>query len=112
MARRSWVWDPMLKELVEITPGAPVEQRAPMIVPDLPGYVSPVSGLWVEGRKARREDLKRTGSRPWEGMESERKEAARQRAYAEQRSEQKLDAAVRTAYYQLSPDKRRVLEGR
>lgn len=112
MARRSWVWCPKRKELVEITTNTQPEQRAPMVVPDLPGYVSPVTGIWVEGRKARREDLKRTGSRPWEGIESERKEVARQHAYAEQKADVQLDRGVREVYYQMSPSKRRAIEGR
>lgn len=30
---------------------------------DLPAYRSPVTGAWIEGRAARREDLARTNSR-------------------------------------------------
>jgi hypothetical protein len=50
---------------------------APYIQPDIPGYESPIDGRWIEGRRARREDLKRSNSRPWEGLEQEKKEAAR-----------------------------------
>jgi hypothetical protein len=35
----------------------------PYIRSDLPGYMSPVTGKWIEGRSARREDLARTGCR-------------------------------------------------
>ena len=35
----------------------------PYVRGDLPGYVSPVTGKWIEGRAARREDLARTGCR-------------------------------------------------
>lgn len=35
----------------------------PYIRSDLPGYVSPVTGKWIEGRAARREDLAKTGCR-------------------------------------------------
>lgn len=97
-------------ELVHAEPeyyGEPADTH--LVVPDLPGYVSPVTGLWVEGRAARREDLKRTGSRPWEGLEQEQKEVARQRQYEEQRTEQRIDAAVRTAWAQMSPEWRRRL---
>lgn len=38
-------------------------QNAPSIHSDLPGYISPVGNGWVEGRSARREDLKRSGCR-------------------------------------------------
>lgn len=110
--RRRFVWDPKLNELVEIDPIARAEQHAPMVVPDLPGYQSPVTGLWVEGRKQRREDLKRTGSRPYEGLESERKEAARRVAYHEQAQDRRLEERAREVFYQMPPERRRILEGR
>ena len=111
--RRRYVYDPRTKEMVEIDANARTEQRAPMVVPDLPGYVSPVTGLWVEGRKQRREDLKRTNSRPWEGLQQERAEAARRERYDEQRRDQRLEHAARDAYHQrLTPAQRRLVEGR
>jgi hypothetical protein len=110
MARRRWVWDPKVNDLVEVSTEYQQAQAAPMVVPDLPGYQSPVTGLWVEGRKARREDLARTGCRAWEGKAQEVKEATRQREYVEQKRDVKLDAAVRTAFHQLSPQQRRALE--
>lgn len=67
---------------------------APMIMTDLPGYESPVTGKWIEGRKARLEDLRRTGSRPYEGFEQEKKEADRQRAYQEHEQDVALDAII------------------
>lgn len=33
----------------------------PLYTPDTPGYQSPVTGEWIEGRRARREDLKKHG---------------------------------------------------
>jgi len=39
------------------------KHQAPFIWSDLEGYVSPVGSGWVEGRAARREDLKRSGCR-------------------------------------------------
>jgi hypothetical protein len=36
---------------------------APLIVSDLPEYISPVTRKPIEGRAARREDLKRSGCR-------------------------------------------------
>lgn len=71
--RRRYVYDPASKELVEVS--ARRSQALHFIQPDLPGYESPVTGKWIEGRKARREDLLRTNSRPWEGREQEVKEA-------------------------------------
>ena len=106
-------WVQINGELVEITPNHQAPQReAPRIHADLPDYQSPIDGRIVHGRKGRREDLKRTRSRPWEGREQEEKEAARQRAYNEQRDDARLDEHARRAYYCLSPEKRRILENR
>lgn len=110
MARRRFVQ--RNGELVEVTPDYVPEPRTSLnILPDLPGYASPVDGAWVEGRKARREDLRRTGSRPYEGFEQESKEAARQRAYQEAKIDQSLERAAWKAWYELPPSKRRLLRG-
>jgi putative FmdB family regulatory protein len=50
---------------------------APMVLADLPGYVSPTTGRWIEGRVARREDLRVSGCRPYEQGEREAAEARR-----------------------------------
>ena len=97
-------------ELIEVTNDYQQEPKADIhILPDLPGYESPVSGLWIEGRAARREDMKRHGARPWEGLEQERKEADRQKAYQAAAYEKKLDEAAWRAYNEMSPEKRRIL---
>lgn len=83
---------------------------APMGIVDIPAYVSPVSGKLINSRKQRVEDLKESGSRPWEGLEQEQKEADRQKAYREAEADKKLTKAVETAYAQLSPEKKQVLE--
>ena len=79
-----------------------------MIFRDLPGYQSQ-SGLYVEGRRARREDLKRMRSRPWEGFAQERKEAERQKAYSAAKLDESLTKTVSEAFYQLPPRKREIL---
>lgn len=99
-------------ELVEITKDYALDPQGPLIVPDLPGYLSEGTGLWVEGRAQRREDLKRSGCRPWEGLEQEKKEAARQQGYAEQKLDASLTRTASEAFYQLPPSKRAVLTGR
>jgi hypothetical protein len=86
--RRRFIWDAKLKELVEVPIGRVPTVAAPYVHPDLPGYESPVTGLWVEGRRARREDLKRNHCRPYEGREQEAKEAAK----AQAENERKLDS--------------------
>ncbi len=92
MSRKTYHWIDGELVLVKIDGKYIVDDRpqadAPFVQPDLPGYESPVTGKWVEGRKARREDLKRTNSRPWEGIEAERKEAAKYRAEQDRKTDQ------------------------
>ena len=78
---------------------------------DIPAYVSPVSGKWVNSRRERTGDLKRTDSRPWEGLEQEKKEAARQQAYREAAEDKALEKAVVDAWQTLTPEKQAVLSG-
>lgn len=73
-------------------------------------YISPTSGKAITTQRARREDLARSGCRPWEGMESETRQAARVRAGEEKKQDAKLHESVARAYHQLSPDKRRILD--
>jgi predicted nucleic acid-binding Zn ribbon protein len=73
-------------------------------------YESPTTGKVVTSHKARKDDLKRSRARPWEGMEVEKQEAARKRAYQDQKHDAKLEDASRRAFHQLSPTKRRILE--
>lgn len=94
--RRRFVYDPTTKELVEVA--ARKANALHFIQDDLPGYESPVTGQWIEGRRARREDLKRTGSRPWEGMEQEQKEAAKIRARQEVRLDQLAERMAHRAW--------------
>lgn len=61
---------------------------------DIPAYVSPVTGKWINSRRERAEDLKATNSRPWEGMAEEKKEADRQRAYKEAEQDAKLEKCI------------------
>jgi hypothetical protein len=79
---------------------------------DLPGYESPIDGHWVEGRKARREDLKRSGSRPWEGLAAEKAHAAR----IQRENDKQLDElATRMAHraWDQAPERiRRVFRGK
>lgn len=77
-----------------------------MIFGDLPGYKSEVTGQWVEGRVQRREDLKRSGCRPWEGLEQEKKEATRAQQYADQRLDRSLERSAGEVYGQFRVTKR------
>lgn len=86
--------------------------NASMVVADLPSYQSPIDGKWIDGRKARQEDLKRSGSRPWEGLESERKEAAKTKQYEDEKLDASLTKSASEAFYQLPPSKREILKGK
>jgi hypothetical protein len=83
---------------------------APAVQADLPGYQSPTTGRWIEGRAARRDDLKRSGARPWEGFDQEKKEAQKRLAEREAKSDAKLEKVIRESFHQLPPAKRRALE--
>ena len=74
-------------------------------------YLSPVNGRPITTQRARRDDLARTHSRQWEGLEQEIKEDKRQLAYKEAASDKKLEESARKAYAGLSPEKKRVLGG-
>ena len=104
--RRRYVYDPARKELVETA--ARKSRALHFIQPDLPGYQSPVTGLWVEGRKARREDLLRTSSRPWEGLEQERKEAAKATAAKERQLDQLAERMAHRAWAEAPERVRKV----
>jgi len=82
----------------------------PAIVhPDLPGYQSPVTGEWIEGKKARLEDLKKHRCIPYDpGM---KQDAARERARIEAREFDKVKESAARAFFSMAPDKQRILRG-
>jgi len=110
--RRRWVWDRQAGALVEVSLHRPSEPLAPAVWDDLPPYESPIDGKLVDGRRQRREDLLRSGCRPYEGRQQEAQEAAKIR----QRYERQLDqAAEKMAYraWDQAPERvRRVFRGR
>lgn len=75
-------------------------------------YCSPVNGEVIASHAARRNDLAKTHSRPWEGVEQERKEAARHVAHEEKKADARLDDGIRKVYHQLPVRHRRAVEGR
>ena len=83
--------------------------EAPAVQADLPGYQSPIDGRWIEGRRARTEDLKRNNCRPWEGMETERKEAVKRAAEADREFDAKTEAAVHETFNAMSAESQRAL---
>lgn len=83
--------------------------EAPAVQADLPGYQSPIDGRWVEGRRARVEDLKRNNCRPWEGMESERKEAIKRADAADAEFGKKIETGIAEVYNGMSAESQRAL---
>ena len=73
-------------------------------------YTSPIDGRPITTKQARVEDLRRSGSRPWEGMEQEKKVAKERKAYEEKVEDKKLETAAVQAWQSLKPEQRRVLE--
>lgn len=91
-------YSPELGCMVEIPLEAPELARGPVVWDDLPGYHSPVTGLWVEGRRQRRNDLAATHSRPYEGRETEEKEAAKVRAERDRQTDQLAEKMAHRAW--------------
>lgn len=112
MARRRWVWDPTVKALVEVD----VNYRAPSVAPevwdDLPAYESPIDGRMVEGRRQRRNDLARSGCRPYEGREQEQKEANKVRAEADRNLDRIAENMAHTAWAEAPERVRKHFRGR
>ena len=65
---------------------------APHIVMDYPGYTCPVTGTWVEGRAAHRENLKRQGCRVLEPGET--RDSRRAMEQADAALDKSLDATA------------------
>lgn len=85
--------------------------QAAYVMPDLPGYESPIDGKWVEGRAQRREDLKRHGCIPYDP--EMKKDAKRFNEDMARKNERALDEAAHRAFYSLDAKKQRLLrEGR
>lgn len=105
--RKSYVQDPKTGQLVPKEEFYAQQYDAPFIMGDLPDYESPIDGRVISGRAARREDLRRSGCREWEGMEQEKKEAHRWKVENERKLDQKLEQNLWRAWYSMSPDKRK-----
>jgi hypothetical protein len=79
---------------------------SPMGMVDIPAYESPATGKWITSRSERREDLKRSGCREWEGADVERKESAKIKAANEAKQDAALEHTVRKAWQDLPPSKK------
>jgi len=89
-------------ELVEVPVNAPVRKPvAPAILGDLPEYESPIDDSIIAGRKQRREDLRRSGCRPYEGWDVEKREADKVRAEMDRKAEKRWEERVEQTYYEI-----------
>ena len=71
----TYVWSDAIDHWVDKKTNEPMyvpdrgpEPSIPMVVSDTPEYLSPVTGRPVDGRRARREDLARSGCVPFEPL--------------------------------------------
>ena len=76
----------------------------------MPAYQSPVTGKWIDTPSQRRDDMARNNSRPWEGMESEKRVATQRKASEEKQADAAIESAVVSAWHQLPSEKRALLE--
>ena len=74
---------------------------APMLVMDYPGYTCPITGDWIEGRRAHRENLKKHGCRVLEAGEKE--QMLKNKAEAEKTLDESLEQTVGAAVEAMTP---------
>lgn len=84
----------------------PMERRlsAPAVVTDYAGYSCPITGKWVEGRRAHEENLKRHGCRVLETGETN--EVRRNHQAEETALDRSVDETV-DQFYEALPTERR-----
>lgn len=72
----------------------------PRVFSDYAGYESPASGNWIVGKRARAEDLARTGCRPYEA--GEREAMLRRQAENDRQLDKQVDEVVERTINDLS----------
>jgi hypothetical protein len=72
-------------------------------------YTSPIDGRPITTTQARKEDMARNNCRPWEGMEQEKKEAARRAMYEEQKQDKALEKTIGETLAAMPSDKKAAL---
>lgn len=110
--KRRYVWSDEEKALVEV----PIEYRQPIesaaVFGDLPAYESPIDGRVVDGRRARRLDLTRSGCRPYEGRDQEQKEANKYKAEQERKLDQLAEKMAHRAWAEAPERIRKVFRSK
>lgn len=81
---------------------------APAVIGDYAGYPCPVTGKWIEGRKAHQENLARTGCRVLEPGETE--SAVRRRQEQEAAYDARIERTVEKLVKAMPPEKQNRLE--
>jgi hypothetical protein len=76
----------------------------------MPSYQSPVTGKWIDTPSQRRDDMARSGSRPWEGMDSERKVADSRVKSEAKAADDSLEQAAVNSWHSLGDEKKSLLE--
>lgn len=110
--RRRYRWSKEANAMVEVPWDSRAAPIAPVVWNDLPAYESPIDGRVVDGRRQRRDDLARTGCRPYEGREQEQKEAAKVRADQERQTDQLAERMAHRAWADAPERVRKVFRGR
>lgn len=73
-------------------------------------YQSPITGKWIDTPRQRRDDLARSGSRPWEGREQETKYAQQREKDFDTMLDKTAEKAAIESWQQLAPEKKKVLQ--
>lgn len=72
-------------------------------------YISPSSGKLVTSHSERREDMKSTGCRDWEGLEVEKRIASQNKQYIEKEEDAKIEAAAVDVWRNMDQKKKDTL---
>ena len=82
-------------------------KRYDIFVDNMEPYESPVTGEVISNRRQRDYDLKATGSRPYEGFASEKREADKVRAEEDNSLRSKMMETAERTYYEFEHGYRR-----
>ncbi len=72
-------------------------------------FVSPATGKVISSKAQRREDMKVSGCRDWEGMDSEKRQSKKIKEAQAKEEDKKLDAIVQQTWAQFPPEKKELL---
>ncbi len=86
--------------------------RPPTLILDMQpwdAFRSPSTGKMITSKAQRREDMKASGCRDWEGMKDEKAHAASCKKYEEVEQDKKLEAAAVDVWRNMSQSKKDLL---